>query len=92
VAASDVEVVADLLVETAEAQGRRRIGQHGQAPLEVPLDDHRVGGLLRPGRGLADRERARRVLAHGRQAGVRVVEVPLLRGKVGVRVHGGGRR
>ena len=88
-AAPDVEVVADLLVETAEAQRRRRVGERGQASLEVPLDDHRVGRLLHPGRGLADRERARRVLAHGRQAGVRVVEVPLLRGEVGMCVHGG---
>ena len=92
VAAPDVEVLAHLLVETAEAECRRRVGQRGQAPFEVPLDDHRVGRLLDPGRRLSDRERARRVLAHGRQAGVRVVEVPLLRGEVGVRVHGGRRR
>jgi hypothetical protein len=32
------------------------------------------------------------VLAHGLEAVVGVVEVPLLRGKVWVRVHGGRRR
>ena len=92
VPAPDVEAVALVGVEAAEAEGGGRVGQGREPPLEVPLDDRRVGRLLEPGRALADLERARRALAHRREAGVGVVEVPLFRGEVGVRVHGGRRR
>jgi hypothetical protein len=92
VPAPDVEAVALVGVEASEAEGGRRLGQGCEPPLEVPLDDGRVRGLLESVGTLSERERARRALTHRRKARVGVVEVPLFRGEVWVRVHGGRRR